>query len=203
VILFVNNSKKHKNPLLFIPIVTDMTMEIDEIKHIRKKLGLTQSELASHAKVSQSLIAKIEAGLLDPTYSNANKIFTALKELNKKTEAKASEIMNSKLIFVLPDEEIKEAVSKMKKFSVSQLPVIKDHKSVGIVSESDILDAILSGKGKKIKDIMADSPPVVSINTSISVVSDLLKFYSLILVSEDGELKGVITKSDLLAKAYN
>ncbi|MFQ5647816.1 MAG: helix-turn-helix transcriptional regulator, partial [Candidatus Aenigmatarchaeota archaeon] len=41
--------------------------EITEIRKIRKKLGLTQSQLAQEARVSQSLIAKIEAGKLDPT----------------------------------------------------------------------------------------------------------------------------------------
>ena len=55
-----------------------MVIEIREIKEIRKKLGLTQGQLANMANVSQSLIAKIEAGRLDPTYSNATKIFEAL-----------------------------------------------------------------------------------------------------------------------------
>jgi len=37
-----------------------MTYELEEVKKIRKKLGLTQTELANRAGVSQSLIAKIE-----------------------------------------------------------------------------------------------------------------------------------------------
>lgn len=179
-----------------------MPIEIDEIKHIRKKLGLTQNQLAQRAQVSQSLIAKVESGRLDPTYSNAKKIFDALQDLSKKQEAKAEEIMKNKIISISPEDDIKTAIETMKKFNISQMPVIEGHKSIGLISESNILSAILEKKAKKVKEVMEDSLPVVSKNTSINVISDLLKFYPLILVSEDGNLKGVITKSDLLAKMY-
>ncbi len=179
-----------------------MAIEIKDIKSIRKKLGLTQKQLADHAQVSQSLIAKIEAKLLDPTYSNAQKIFSALDELNKKQESKAKDLMSNRIISVHQDDNIKDAILVMKKYNISQMPVIDDHKSVGYISESVILEAMLDKKGKLIKDIMADAPPVVSKNTSVTVISDLLKFYSLVLVSDDGKLKGVVTKSDLLAKMY-
>ena len=58
--------------------------ELEEIKKIRKKLELTQTELADRAGVSQSLIAKIEAGRIDPTYSKTKKIFAALSDLEKR-----------------------------------------------------------------------------------------------------------------------
>jgi len=148
------------------------------------------------------LIAKIESGKLDPTYSNAQKIFLALDDLSKKQESKAKSIMNNKIISLAPNDNIKEAIKKMKQHNISQMPVIENHKSIGSVSESTILEAIMDEKGKKIKDIMSDSPPVVSKESSIDVVSNLLKFYPMILVSEEGELKGVITKSDLIGKLY-
>ena len=179
-----------------------MPIEIDKIKQIRKRLGLTQGQLAGRAQVSQSLIAKIESGRLDPTYSNAKKIFNALKELSKKQEAKASEIMSNKIISVSPQDDIKEAINKMKKFNISQMPVIEQDKSIGLVSESAILSAMLEKKAKTIKCMMEEAPPIISKDTSLSVISDLLKFYPLILVSDSGKLKGVITKSDLLAKLY-
>ena len=179
-----------------------MPYELEEIKEIRKKFGLTQSELANRAGVSQSLIAKVEAGRLDPTYSKARKIFEAIDTLGKKHELKASEIMTKKIISVKPEDDIKEAIKKMKKEGISQMPVVEEHKSIGVVSESIILEALLKGKVKKIKEIMDDSPPVISKNTTLGVISNLLRFCPLVLVSEEGELKGVITKSDLLGKIY-
>jgi len=179
-----------------------MSYELEEIKKIRKKLGMTQTELANRAGVSQSLIAKIESGRIDPTYTKTKKIFAALTDLEKKEEIKAGQIMTDKIISVSPNESVKGAIGKMKKFQISQLPVLDDHKLVGLVSESTILDALLHSKGKEVKDVMQESPPIVSKTTSIQVVSNLLKYYPIILVSEEGKLVGVITKSDLLGKLY-
>lgn len=179
-----------------------MPYELEEIKEIRKKFGLTQSQLAERAGVSQSLIAKVEAGRLDPTYSKAKKIFEAIDALGKKKELKAEQIMNNHIISVKPNDDIKSAIEKMKKANISQMPVIEEHKSIGIVSESIILEALLNKKGSKIKEIMEDSAPVVSKNTTVTAISNLLRFYPMVLVSDSGELKGVITKSDLLGKIY-
>ncbi len=179
-----------------------MTYELDEVKKIRKKLGMTQTQLANRAGVSQSLIAKIESGRIDPTYTKTKKIFAALSELEKKEEVKAEQIMSSKIISVEPSDSIKDAIAKMKKFQISQLPVIDNHKLIGLVSESTILDAMLNSKATQVKDIMQEAPPIVSKTTPIQVVSNLLRHFPMVLVSEEGKLIGLITKSDLLGKLY-
>lgn len=179
-----------------------MTYELEEIKKIRKKIGITQTELSKRAGVSQSLIAKIESGRIDPTYTKTKKIFAALSELEKREEVKAEQLMTAKIISVSPDEPIKEAISKMKKFQISQMPVIDSNNLVGLVSESTILDALLNAKAAKVKEVMQESPPIVSKTTSMQVVSNLLRFFPMIIVSEEGKLIGLITKSDLLAKLY-
>jgi len=177
--------------------------ELKEIKEIRKKFGLTQTELAKKAGVSQSLVAKIEAGRLDPTYTNARKIFDALDSLTQKQEMKAEEIMTKKIISVNKESEVREIIKKMKKYEISQLPVIENEKVLGTVSESTVLDAIMSGKKEvKAKDIMQDIPPTISKNASLAVVSSLLKFYPMILVVEQSKILGVITKSDIIRKVY-
>ena len=179
-----------------------MTYELEEIKKIRKKLGLTQTELANRAGVSQSLIAKIESSRIDPTYTKTKKIFAALSDLERKEEIKAEQLMAGRIISIAPNSSIKEAISKMKKSQISQLPVIEEHKLVGLVSESTILDALLKSKGKEVREIMQEAPPIVSKTTSVQVVSSLLKHYPMVVVAEEGKLVGLITKSDLLGKLY-
>ena len=51
-------------------------MDLSEIKRLRGKLGITQSELAKRAGVSQALIARIENKSVDPRYSKVVDIFS-------------------------------------------------------------------------------------------------------------------------------
>jgi predicted transcriptional regulator len=55
-----------------------MLYELEEIKKLRRKLGIGQKELAGLANVSQSLIAKIESKKIEPTYNKVRKIFDIL-----------------------------------------------------------------------------------------------------------------------------
>lgn len=181
-----------------------MQIELNEIKNIRKKFGLSQTQLAKRAGVSQSLVAKIESGRIDPTYSKAQKIFDALQSLTEKKEVKAEDLMNKNIISAQPEDTIKDIIKKMKKHGISQMPVVEEHKAVGTISETTLLDAITSDMKPEteVREVMKDAPPIVAKNATLAVISNLLRYYPMILVSEEGKLKGLITKSDMLSKVY-
>jgi predicted transcriptional regulator len=180
-----------------------MEYDIKDIKRIRLQIGLTQSDLARKADVSQSLIAKIESGLIDPSYSNIKKIFDTLDTLKSVGEPTAKDIMQKQVITLNVNDAIKVAIDKMRKNAISQLPVIENNHIVGLVTESDLLDVISSGKHMtKVSEIMKDAPPIVAENSKAKVLLHLLKFYSLLIVVDKGKFKGVITKADILNKMY-
>jgi len=171
---------------------------LSEIKKRRKLLDLTQGDLAKLSEISQSLIAKIEAGKLEPTYNKAVKIFTVLDNLSHRKTKKAKDIMNTKIIKLECNDYLKKAIDTMKKHEISQMPVYDDDKMVGYISESLLLEAIIKGKESKVCDIMGERPPTVSEDAPVEIVSSLLKYSPLVIVFGGRKAKGVITKSDVL-----
>ena len=176
-----------------------MVFDITQLKKIRKQLCLTQFQFAKEAGISQSMIAKVESGRLDPAYSKVKKIETAIENLTKKHEKKAEEIMNKKIITIKSDEKVSEAIKLMKKNSISQIPVLDKRKVIGLVSESSILSKDLDKiKSLTVEEVMDIPPPIIDKDANISVVKQLLKFYYLLLIEERGKLIGIITKADLI-----
>ena len=190
-----------------IDLMNGKVVQLVQGKKEQKKIEI-ENPLEQAEKFSKYQIQVID---LDAAMGNGDNL-TIIKELCGRYNCrvgggirileKAEEIMTPNIISVKPDEDIKATIKKMKQNDISQLPVIEDHKSIGIVSEAILLEAFMDNKGKKIKDIMQDSPPVISKNTSIDVISNLLRFSPLLLVSEGGKLIGLITKSDLLGAMY-
>jgi predicted transcriptional regulator len=176
---------------------------LSEIHRLRKKLGITQTELAKKSGVSQSLIARIEAGAVDPRYTKAAEIFRALDEIQSK-EITAGEIMTKTVFGVKTTDNVAEAAKKLEKNKVSQLPVYRGSQIVGSITESTISAQISRGltsrelSTKRVEEAMEDSFPTVSEKTPVSAVSTLLEHAPAVLVSDAGETKGIITKADLL-----
>lgn len=178
-----------------------MFNDLKEIKILRKRLGINQKELAKKAGVSQSLIAKIEAEKIEPTYTKVKKIFDALKQMEEKEELKARDLMTKKTISIESKDLVKKAIRLMKEKGISQLPVMKDKTICGIINEKIIIDLIAEGRdisNIEVEKIMGEVPPIISLNTNQKIILELLKEYSIVLVANKGSIKGLISKSDLL-----
>ena len=55
----------------------------------------------------------------------------------KTLDTKISDVMSSPLVTISPDASVKEAARKMVKHRIRRLPVLKEHKLVGIIVVSD------------------------------------------------------------------
>jgi predicted transcriptional regulator len=181
-----------------------MLPEIGTIPRIRRALGITQKELGKKSGVSQSAIAKIEAGKLDPSYSNALRLFNALEELQKHGEKTASDLMNHNVAYLRKEDIVLNAIKFMKEKGISQLPILDAHKKIiGSISEKSILSGFDSNpainlKRLKIKDLMEDPYPTVSEKTPATTISHMLQDSLAVIVVKGDKMIGIITKSDLL-----
>jgi predicted transcriptional regulator len=177
---------------------------LEEIAKKRRQLGLKQTELAKLAGVSQSLIAKLESGKIDSSYTKVKTIFDALDRLEAKTKIQEEKVVPNKVISVQKDEPVSKVVNLMKDHGYSQIPVFNGKQSVGSISEKTILRQILAGndlaKISKLhtEDVMEEAFPQVSEDAPLSLISSLLQTYSAVLVAKKGNIMGIITKADLL-----
>ena len=183
-----------------------MLPDIVEIKRRRKVLGITQNQLAKESAISQSLIAKLESGKLEPSYSIAKNIFLVLDKLENKTSKKAKDYSSNKIIKIDSDDKVKTAVGLMKKNNISQLPVFDGNSVVGSFSEKTVLDKILEGESieiienEKVADVMGDPFPTINEETPLNSFISLLQHNQALLVLRKEKPIGVVTKSDLLKK---
>ena len=125
-------------------MLVNMLPALEIISDRRRKLGLTQNQLADLAGVSQSYIAKLEAGKIEPSYLKVKSILEALDRLEKKREVSAAEIMNRNVDSINLNTTIYEAIELMRRHGYSQLPIIQKNKQVGSISERRLLDYILN-----------------------------------------------------------
>lgn len=181
-----------------------MLPALEIISNRRRKLGLTQNQLANLADVSQSYIAKLEAGKIEPSYHKVKSILEALDRLERKQEVSAVEIMNKSVDSININTTVYEAIELMRRHGYSQLPIIKDLRPVGSISERMLLDHIMYNEDEgnprymPVSEIMEESFPQVAEDAPLSLLSNLLKYYPAILVQKKGDVVGIVTKADLL-----
>ncbi|MFC1685826.1 CBS domain-containing protein [Nanoarchaeota archaeon] len=178
--------------------------ELKEIGIRRRKLGLTQVQLAKLSGVSQSLIAKLERGIIDIAYSKAQKIFKALESVGRKEEKTVEEIMSKVVESVENGDKVSIATGIMKRLQISQVPVLKSGLCVGSVSERDILDMMQKGLSPRklaamdVEEIMGETFPTLPKSASLNEVASLLQRNEAVLIIEKGKVAGIVSKADLV-----
>ena len=185
-----------------------MLPTIEEIGKMRKNLGISQKELARTCGVSQSYIARMEKGSINPTYDKIRKIYDYLSVFSKKAESFdliASKIMSKSVITCHLNDPIISALNTMREKGYSQLPVVNgENKIMGTITEADVNEILLKGtpidslKNLSVRKVMGPSLPQMPMNTPVSVIYPILRFSNAVLVMDGGELKGIISKADIL-----
>ena len=181
-----------------------MLPQLEEIAQKRRLLGIKQSELAKLAGVSQSLIAKLESGKIDPSYTKVKAIFDALERLQTESEVLAEEVFHEGVISVQKSELVSTAVQTMAEHGISQLPVFDRENSVGSILEKTIVEKVSAGKDLTqisklpVGDVMEEAFPQIGEDAPLPLISSLLQVYSAVLISTRGKVVGIVTKADLL-----
>lgn len=170
-----------------------------DLRQRRTELGLTQSELADRADVSQPLIARIEGGDVDPRLSTLRRIVTALDDAEGDV-VRAVDLMNEAVVSVAPEDPVSEAARRMEAEAYSQLAVIQNGVPVGSISQGDLVGLDERDREDPVESHMAESFPTVSKDATLDEISNLLEHYKAVMITEAGETVGILTEADLAAR---
>ncbi len=107
------------------------------------------------------------------------------------------------LITVKTEELVSHAIERMRKFKISQIPVVDTEGFVGSVDESALFKAFLDDKNMDstpIKDVMKAPFPIVKASTSLDEISKLIKKGApAVLVALANGKHHIVTKYDVIS----
>ena len=180
-------------------------IEPKQLKKIRTQLGYTQGALAQAAGVSQSIIAKIEAGSVDPTFNTLSAISRALSANTSRQGARAADVMSSPVVGVQEGAKIRECAELMKKKGYSQVPVFSGQRIIGTVTDSHIVTLLSNAQDprklldEKVGDHILPIFAIVGRDTPVQALFSLFRYLPAVLVESGDKVEGIITKIDILA----
>lgn len=126
---------------------------------------------------------------------------TGIRSIPKK---KVIEVASQDLITLDPRMNIKEAAQILSNKDIEGAPVINNKEVIGVLTLSDITKSLADNKENlKVKDIMSHRIITVEADMMIAEAVDVMNKNNigrLIVIDEQGEIMGIITRTDLLNK---
>ncbi|SHM85595.1 pyridoxal-phosphate dependent enzyme [Flavobacterium chilense] len=125
-----------------------------------------------------------------------------LDENVTKAEDVIKDHIDKQLIVVRTEELVSHAIERMRKYKISQIPVVDINGFVGSVDETDLFRSYVADKNvaeKPIKEVMGKPFPIVKLGTPIEEVSKLFtKENDAVLVDLENGNHHIITKYDII-----
>ncbi|OIP50413.1 MAG: prohead protease [Desulfobacterales bacterium CG2_30_60_27] len=142
------------------------------------------------------------ATVRDLSLIEAEEKLIALLHRHVRPESLAGELMSAPVIAVAPDMVIQDANQMLTRYNITVLPVLNEKKEIlGLISRRVMEKAIFHGLGQQaVSEYMttdfATLPPTATLAEIQQIIIENRQRF--IPVVEQGEVKGVITRTDLL-----
>jgi predicted transcriptional regulator len=176
-------------------------IELSQLRRIRQSLGLTQAKFAHACGVSQSLVAKIESGTLDPKFSTVKRIDGAVSGMRRTAAPTLKSVVQRHIITATPQDRLPLLIKRMQHAKISQVPVLDGKHVCGLVTERALLALVAHGKPLEhltVEAVQEEAPPLLPASTPLPVAAQVLEHVSIAVVMERGAILGVVTRTDVL-----
>ena len=127
------------------------------------------------------------------------------QKANSRTTPKPiGEVMTRAVIFIHPDDSIKDAATKMKDQDVGLLPVCEGDRVVGLLTDRDItirgIAAGLNPEGTRIREVMSSGAISCFEDDDVSEAAHIMRdkqVRRLIVLNRDNRLAGLVSLGDI------
>ena len=106
------------------------------------------------------------------------------------------------LVTLFGEELVSHAIMKMRKFNISQIPVMKDNKFVGSIDDAHLFQVLVDNPNLRdmpVSSVMQAPLPIVKSTTPMDVVSKLInKEVPAVLVEMENGNFHILTKHDII-----
>ena len=124
---------------------------------------------------------------------------------------RAKDILNTrpsqKMITVDAHQTVVEAVHKFTKFNISQIPVLKNGKVLGVLIDTQLMAKMLENnnlKNEAVETVMLPAFPIVNLETKVEEIAKLItKNNPAVLVDCGNEEFNIITNHDIISTMAN
>ena len=112
------------------------------------------------------------------------------------------------LVHVHPSDTVRHTIDKMRKYDISQMPVLTAEppvvmgEVVGSIDERALIDAVFSGRAQltdALSEFIGAPLGLIGMNDSVAAAREALAGADALLVTSDGKPAAVVTRHDLLA----
>src|SRR5215203_7490 len=107
-----------------------------------------------------------------------------------------------KLITATADQTVAEAVELMKQYDIEHIPVMRDEKLIGAISEGGLFQKLFANpeiKNEKIEAVLENTFPIVNFDTAVEKLGTLInKENGAVLAKDESGDYHIVTKYDVL-----
>ena len=179
-----------------LPKEVDLSINLSKTLKLKIPFLSAAMDTVTESKLAISLARRGGLGIIHKNFSIEQQAF----EVDKVKRSESGMILDP--ITIEPEFKISKAMEIMANYKVSGLPVIKNKKLVGILTNRDI--RFENNFNLEVKDRMTSSNLItVPESTTLEQAKSVLQKHrieKLLVIDDSGQLKGLITVKDILKK---
>lgn len=165
------------------------------------EIVISAAKLMSDKKISCLVV--IDGGSVAGIITETDMLRRVGKEGKNIYRTQLEQIMSSPVQSVPPDLSVLEASKIMGVHHIKRLPIVKDDKLIGIVTQTDLVRALTSyGLWRDISEIMSRDIAGIQRSATVAKAAELMtsRNISCIIIMDGDDVVGVLTEKDLLGR---